>query len=108
MSGKDANKNPKLTREHDFVFKAATHDEAAKWWDVISRAAGIKTGELPAPTPATSRESTLVVGPPPPAYDEKDAKALRLDTSRQEGGELTGGSVVQSPIAATPIVASAK
>ena len=107
LAGKDANKNPKLTREHDFVFKTATHDEAAKWWDVISKAAGIKTGELPAPTPATSRENILVAGPPP-AYDEKDKKTLKLDTNGQERGEIAGGSVVQSPVAATPIVASGK
>ena len=107
LSGKDANKNPKLTREHDFVFKAAMHAEAAKWWDVISKAAGAKTGELPAPTPAASRENTLAAGAPP-AYDEKDKRALKLDTSGQERGELAGGSIVQSPVAATPIVASAK
>lgn len=103
MSGKDANKNQKLTREHDFVFKASTHEEAAKWWDEISKASGIKTAELPAPT----RENSLAA--PPPPYVEKDKENLRLDTharedeAEMEAGAVAGGSVVQSPVPQTPV-----
>jgi len=105
LSGKDANKNQKLTREHDFVFKASTHEEAAKWWDAISKASGVRTAELPTPTPAASRENSLAVGAAPPAYTEKGKDSLKLDTqvAGQETGVLGGGSVVQSPVAQTPV-----
>lgn len=109
LSGKDANKNQKLTREHDFVFKAATHDEAKKWWDIISTTAGIRTAELPEPTPAPTRENTLVAGNTPPAYDEKTQEPLKIITENgQESGVITGSSVVSSPVAQTPVTAAAK
>lgn len=105
LSGKDANKNPKLTREHDFVFKAATHEEAAKWWDVISKASGVRTGELPSPTPAPTRENSLAVGQAPPAYTEKEKENLKVvtDGGQETGTVLAGGSTVQSPVAQTPV-----
>lgn len=108
LSGKDANKNPKLTREHDFTFKGATHEDAAKWWDAISKASGVRTAELPVPTPAPSRENSLAVGTAPPAYAEKEKGNLKLDTAagQQETGVVPGGSVVQSPVAATPVTAA--
>ncbi|KAF8422635.1 PH domain-containing protein [Tirmania nivea] len=103
LSGKDANKNQKLTREHDFVFKASTHQEAAKWWDAISKASGIRTAELPSPTPAATRENSLATAPPP--YEEKEKGNLKLDTQAGTPGAgiVTGGSVVQSPVAQTPV-----
>lgn len=59
LSGKDANKNQTFTREHDFVFKAATHEDGQKWWEVISHACGVRTGEVPDASPGVSRENTL-------------------------------------------------
>lgn len=97
LSGKDANKNQKLTREHDFVFKASTHEEAAMWWDAISKASGIRTAELPAPT----RENSLATAPPP--YKEKEKLKLDTQANTKEADTVAGGSVVQSPVAQTPV-----
>jgi len=59
LSGKDANKNQTFTREHDFVFKAATYEEGQKWWEIISHACGVRTGEVPENSPNPSRANTL-------------------------------------------------
>jgi len=71
------------------------------WWDAISKASGIRTAELPAPT----RENSLATAPPP--YEEKDKENLKLDTQvgTKEADTVAGGSVVQSPAVQTPVTA---
>lgn len=59
-----------------------------------------------------TRENSLAVGAaPPPGYSEKEKEKLRLDTHPEgqvTGTTMTGGSVVTSPVAATPIKAAEK
>ncbi|KAF8476875.1 hypothetical protein BDZ91DRAFT_646953 [Kalaharituber pfeilii] len=104
LSGKDANKNPKLTREHDFVFKGTTHAEAQKWWEIISHACGVKTGEKPLDSPAPTRENTVAsTSSAPPAYEEKDKENLAIRTKGgQQTGTITDGATVASPVTTSP------
>lgn len=68
ISGKDMGST--LGRKHDFAFKCGSAEEAAKWHDALSRAAGVKTDDIPPPTPATPTvEKNAVVGAPAPAAD---------------------------------------
>jgi len=98
ISGKDANKNQTFTREHDFVFKAASHEEGQKWWEIISHACGIRTGEKPEDSPAPTRENTLQ-SPTSPTAGTSGAQHSGV-TSGVEGLTLKESPVAEAPPAA--------
>jgi hypothetical protein len=79
ISGKDANKNRTLSREHEFCFKATTHEEAKKWYDILIECVGVKTNETPLPSPSNTRASTF-------ASVDQAATAPPASTTAQETG----------------------
>lgn len=97
LSGKDANKHQKLTREHEFVFKAASNAEAKEWWDLLAKACGVTTDEIPAPTRENSLQTTGTVGETPPVYEEKGKKDLAVRTNTGVA-TVIGDEFVQSPV----------
>ncbi|TGZ78472.1 hypothetical protein EX30DRAFT_356033 [Ascodesmis nigricans] len=79
VSGKDTAST--LGRKKDFAFKCGSREEAVKWYEALSRAAGVKTEEVPAPTPVTPEEEGKKViagtkeqeeGVTPPPYTRHD------------------------------------
>lgn len=80
ISGKDA--GSRLAGKHDFRFKAGNVEEAKRWYEALSKAAGIRTEEEPpvsTPVTATGEESMQDKIPPP--YESRDAMPSVAETT---------------------------
>jgi hypothetical protein len=108
LSGKDANKNQKLTREHEFVFKAASYEEGQTWWKILAEQCGVRTAEIAPASAAPTRENTLqstgTIPPSPtaPVATEKTGapteKLEKLTVNTDAPATVTGGPTVASPL----------
>lgn len=105
LSGKDANKHQKLTREHEFVFKCASHEEGVRWWEIISHACGVRTTETPGSSPLPSRENTLQSTTAAAENGEKRDLTVNTNQGNTVTGQNTVASPVASPVTTTPVIA---
>jgi len=52
----------KLSMAHEYAFKAHTPQDAVKWYEALRSATGSHTNELPATSPAVSRQPSTAMG----------------------------------------------
>jgi len=104
ISGKDAGSTVKaLSSKHDYAFKAASHEEAAKWHQIISVCAGLTTNESPLQSPISPTTSGAAPGAAtPPSYSRTSSQELGVTHVGTNGA---GSAPAGSKISGVPIVA---
>ncbi|CAZ83309.1 unnamed protein product [Tuber melanosporum] len=103
ISGKDAGSTMKaLSSKHDYAFKAATHEDAAKWHQIISTCAGLATNESPLQSPISPTTSGPASGAAtPPSYSRTGIQELGVTNV---GGNGAGPAPARNGVSGVPIV----
>ncbi|RPA96686.1 hypothetical protein L873DRAFT_1829330 [Choiromyces venosus 120613-1] len=101
ISGKDAGSSMKaLSTKHDYAFKAATHEEAAKWHSIISTCAGLTTNESPLQSPTSPSAAQAGGAVTPPSYSRTSTQESGVTKVNTNGSGKGGNGVAGVPIVA--------
>ncbi|KJY00708.1 ph domain-containing protein [Zymoseptoria brevis] len=100
VRGKDASGGAmsKLSRAHEFAFKAHTPEDALKWHGVIAAVAGQATNDLPSSTPASPIESRQTSATYPEATAASPVAATPV--AGQQTGTVVPGQATTTESAA--------
>lgn len=108
VKGKDVSKGigSKLSGSAEIAFKAHTHADAQKWFEIISSTAGAAPGKAygsSEPSSPISPGAEKRIVSQPPTYSEESTSAHQPGAIQTSG--ITGGQTVASPTSAAPISA---